>query len=290
MSQGKRNLSPIFKQLKNRYRLVVMNDSTFEEKFSLRLTPLGLIILVGSISVFMTAFVTSIIVFTPLREYIPGYGSEVKIRRQLIALTARTDSIAGTMDAKTLYIDNLKRVINGELSSDSLLNKPDPTKQNTVVNLKPSKEDSILRSQVELQEKRAIARNSDKMQNDINSLLFFSPLKGSVSSSFNIKQEHYGVDVTAPENEAVKATLDGTVIAAEWNVETGYTMQIQHSNNLISVYKHNATLMKKAGQTVKAGDVVAIVGNSGELTNGPHLHFELWYNGKAIDPQDYLTF
>lgn len=289
MSQSKRNV--ILKNLKNRYRLVVMNDSTFEERFSLRLTPLGLIILAGSISVFMTAFVTSIIVFTPLREYIPGYGSEVKLRRQLIALTARTDSISGTMDAKMLYIDNLKKVINGELSSDSLLNKPNHNKQNTTVNLKPSKEDSLLRVEVERQEHNATTVHTGKVQaNDVNNILFFSPLKGSVSSSFNIKEEHYGVDITAAENEAVKATLDGTIIAAEWNMETGFTMQIQHSNNLISVYKHNATLTKKAGELVKAGDVIAIVGNTGELTSGPHLHFELWYNGKAVDPQDYLTF
>jgi murein DD-endopeptidase MepM/ murein hydrolase activator NlpD len=134
------------------------------------------------------------------------------------------------------------------------------------------------------------ANETKTSKESITNFFFFSPLKGLVTNSFDMKEEHYGIDITAQENEAIKATLDGTVIMSAWTSETGYVIQIQHENNLVSVYKHNSALMKKVGQYVKAGEVVAIIGNSGELTSGTHLHFELWYNGNPIDPQEYMVF
>lgn len=291
MEKPKTRADRFRERLKNRYRLVVMNDDTFEERFSLRLTPLGLFILIGVVSIFMTTLVISLVAFTPLREYIPGYGSELTQKGQLINLSLRTDSLEQSLNSKTWYIENLKRVMNGELRSDSSLNKPDPTNQYQNVKFKKSIEDSILRSQIESQDKYAIAFQDKKNQKKgISSFFFFTPVKGLVTNSFKEKEEHFGIDIAAPENEAIKATLDGTVIFTGWSAETGHVIQVQHSNNLISIYKHNSALMKKMGQYVKAGEVIAIIGNSGEQTTGTHLHFELWYNGNPVDPQDYIIF
>jgi murein DD-endopeptidase MepM/ murein hydrolase activator NlpD len=170
-------------------------------------------------------------------------------------------------------------------------NKTDSTKKYKKINIKHSKEDSLFRLGYETQDKYTLSINAaSKGKNSIAGFFFFCPVRGKVTSSFSAQTEHYGTDIAAAENEPVKATLDGTVIFSGWSSETGYVIQIQHSNNLVSVYKHNSVLLKKTGEYVKAGDPVAIVGSSGEQTTGPHLHFELWYNGSAIDPQDYIVF
>ena len=271
-----------------------MNDDTFEEKISLKLSPLGLFILVGSIVIVLIVGVISLIAFTPLREYIPGYA-DVNVNRQVRTLVLRADSLEKEVEIKTNYINNINDIISGREIEGKVSNirKADTTKRYNNIVVKPSREDSVLRNQIELRERYSLSLNAgdDKSyKNDINNFFFFSPLKGVVTNSFNIKEEHYGIDITAQENEAIKATLDGTVIMSAWTSETGYVIQVQHENNLISVYKHNSALLKKAGQFVKAGEVIAIIGSSGELTSGPHLHFELWYNGNPVDPQEYMVF
>ncbi len=144
---------------------------------------------------------------------------------------------------------------------------------------------------MESQDKYSLAFSESKIgKGSISSFFFFTPVKGIVTASFNSAEEHYGVDIAAKENEPIKAALDGTVLFSGWTSETGNTIQIQHSNNLVSAYKHCSVLMKKAGQYVKAGEVIAVIGNSGEQTSGPHLHFELWYNGTPIDPQEHIVF
>lgn len=288
-TQKKRRLSD---RLRDRYRLVILNDSSFEEKFVLRLKPLSLFIGVGATIIFLIVFVICLIAFTPLREYIPGYA-DITMRRSLINLAVKTDSLEYELALKTKYIENINDVISGTIKPDSINSKRDTTKnyKALIIANKPSKEDSILRSEVEHKERFSLAMGDGKPANNgVSSFFFFTPLKGTVTTSFKMSEEHFGVDVVAKENEAIKATLDGTVIMAAWTTETGYSIQIQHSNNLVSVYKHCSALMKKTGAFVKAGEVIAIVGNSGEQTTGPHLHFELWYNGNAIDPQDYMVF
>jgi len=285
----KRSLS---QRLRDRYRLVIFNDSSLQEKLVLKLKPLTLFIGIGAIIIFLIIIVISIIAFTPLREYIPGY-SDVTVRRSLINLAVKTDSLEYELDLKTKYINNINNVISGNIKVDSLYSNYDSTKnyQSLLINTKPSKMDSVLRREVEQKERFSLAQNNEiAMNTGVSSFFFFTPLKGIVTVSYKISDEHFGVDVVAKENEAIKATLDGTVIMAAWTIESGYTVQIQHNNNLVSVYKHCSILMIKAGRFVKAGDVIAIVGNSGEQTTGPHLHFELWYNGHSIDPQDYMVF
>jgi len=283
-----------YERITSIYRLVVMNDDTFEEKISLKLSPLGLFILVGSIVIVLIVGVTSLIAFTPLREYVPGYA-DVRIDRQVRLLLLRADSLEKEVETKTVYINNINNVISGREVAEKTTEKAktDTSKKYNTIVIKASKEDSILRNQIELHDKYNLSLNKgdDKNhKNDINNFFFFSPLKGIITNSFNVNDEHYGIDITAQENEAIKAALDGTVILSTWTSETGYVIQIQHENNLVSVYKHNSALLKKVGQFVKAGEAIAIIGNSGEMTSGPHLHFELWYNGTPIDPQEYMVF
>ncbi len=277
-------------QLRNRYRLVVLNDDSFEEKFALRLTPMGLLILIGSVTLVMTFLVISLVAFTPLREYIPGYGNSDE-RHRLMEVSLKADSLEEAMKAKDWYINNINNVLNGNVEAKPAKPQKDTTRDYANINIKPSAQDSALRHEIENRDKYSLSiSDKSKPVNSISSFFFFSPVKGLVTTSFNLKEGHYGVDVAAKENEFVKATLDGTVVFSGWTQVDGYIVQIQHTNNLVSIYKHNSSVSKKAGDYVKAGDPVAIIGNTGETSNGTHLHFELWYNGNPLNPQDYVVF
>lgn len=289
MAEQKDNKSKFLQRLHNRYRLVVMNDDTFEEKISLRLTPFGLVILVGSLTILMVMFVTSLIAFTPLREYIPGYA-DVGVRRDLIRLTLKSDSLEQALIERNAFMVNITNVLKGNFKTDSTQNRPDKNKNFNKLNVTASAKEEALKKNIESEDQYSLSYGTETNKSGISNFFFFTPLKGVVSSSYKTNEQHFGVDVVGPENEAIKVTLDGTVILATWSSETGYTITVQHSNNLISVYKHNSVLLKKVGDYVKAGEPIAIIGNSGEQTTGPHLHFELWYNGSAIDPQDYMVF
>ncbi len=287
----KKKRGGFWERVLNRYRLVVMNDDTFEEKFSLRLTPLGLFILLASISILMITLVISVIAFTPIREYIPGYAQDADLKEKLISLQGKADSLEYSLAEKSMYLENIRLVLSGEITADTLLNTKDSTIRYSDLRVTPSKEDSALRKQIEQEDKYSVKIGQDKnVRNSIAGFFFFTPVKGMVTASFSAGERHFGVDIAASENEAIKATLDGTVVFSGWSSETGHVIQLQHNNNLISVYKHNSKILKKEGQYVKAGEVIAIIGNSGEHSTGPHLHFELWYNGTAVDPQDYMVF
>lgn len=288
MTEEKENKKNFLQRLRHRYRLVVMNDDTFEENFSLRLTPLGLVILLGSVTIVMVMLVTSLIAFTPLREYIPGYA-DVGMRRELINLTLRSDSLEQSLIEQNMFNENISNVLKGNIKADTSKTRPE-TKEYTKLKLYASPKEAALKQSIESQDKYSLAYGVESNKNGISNFFFFTPIKGVVSEQFKSKEQHYGVDIVGPENEPIKATLDGTVVLATWSSETGYTITVQHSNNLISVYKHNSVLLKKVGDYVKAGEPIAIIGNSGEQTTGPHLHFELWYNGSAIDPQGYMVF
>jgi murein DD-endopeptidase MepM/ murein hydrolase activator NlpD len=289
MTEQQNKKSKFLKRIYHRYRLVVMNDETFEENFSLRLTPLGLFILLGSVTIIMVMIVTSLIAFTPLREYIPGYA-DAGMRRNLVRITLKSDSLEQSLIEQNAFMQNVGNVLRGDIKSDSAQNRPDKNKEYSKLKTDASTNEENLRKNIESQDKYSLTYETETNKGGISNFSFFTPLKGVVSSSFKTSDRHYGVDILGPENEAIKTTLDGTVILATWSSETGYTITVQHSNNLISVYKHNSVLLKKAGDYVKAGEPIAIIGNSGEQTTGPHLHFELWYNGNPVDPQDYIVF
>jgi murein DD-endopeptidase MepM/ murein hydrolase activator NlpD len=278
-----------FQRLKHKYRLVILNDDTFEEKVSLRLSQLNVFVVLGISSLLLILLVTLLIAFTPLKEFIPGYAN-VNIRKQGVENFLKSDAIELTMSENKRYIDNLKKIIQGDLKElDSQVIIDSMSNYDGIKN-EPIEEDSILRNKIETEEKYNLFNQAGSTPGNISSFIFLQPLKGIVTNRFNLKEQHFGIDIVAPKNEAIKATLDGTVIFAEWTVETGHVIQLQHNDNIVSIYKHNSVLHKKVGDHVKAGEVIAIVGNSGELTSGPHLHFELWYNGIAINPEFYMAF
>jgi murein DD-endopeptidase MepM/ murein hydrolase activator NlpD len=271
-----------------------MTDDTLEERFTFRLSRMNVFVALGTLAIVLIFLTTVLIAFTPLREYIPGY-TNVGLTKRLYQLQLKTDSIEQSLAAKDQFIDNIRNVIDGkDLTEDRPLTG-DSTKRYNAVTIKRSVEDSLLRLEVENQNRYNLFRGeamegSAQKKTPIGSVLFFSPLKGIVTNGFNPAVRHYGVDIVAQQNEAVKSVLDGTVILTNWTLETGYVIAIQHTRNIISLYKHNSAILKKAGDYVRAGEPIAIIGETGELITGPHLHLELWYDGTPVDPKEYISF
>jgi len=293
LKDNKKKIS-FLQKLKNKYRLVIMNDDTLEEQFSLKLSKLNVFVVSGSIIILLIILTTYIIAFTPLREYIPGYGSN-KSDRQIRDLLLKADSLEQDLKNKELYLYNIRNIIEGREMADVLPAKPDTTGKKIYddISVTKSTDDSLLRLEIENQEKYAIAANDNSSGATISSIrnyFFFTPLKGIITNNYDPVNEHYGIDIVAARNESIKSTLAGTVIYSGWTLKTGYTIVVQHSDNLISVYKHNSVLLKKEKESVEAGEAIAIIGESGELSTGPHLHFELWYAGNPVNPRDYMTF
>ncbi len=288
-------------RLRSKYFFIIRKEENFEEKLSLRFSPIGIFLVTGGLTVLLIVLVIYVVAFTPLREYIPGYA-DVNVRRNLILFSRKTDSLTEALKERKAYMENISRILNGTAGeTDSSGSKKSESgdsiakaNHNTTV-APPSHSDSILRSEVESNDpynlsQPNITEAASSSGSGINDYFFFCPLKGVITNGFAPAQSHYGVDVVAKENEAIKATLNGSVILSTWTLATGNVIILQHDNNLLSVYEHNSVLLKKTGDYVKAGDVIAIIGNTGELTTGPHLHFELWYKGKPVNPLKYITF
>lgn len=276
-------------RLNDKYRLIIYNDQTFKEVWYLRLSKLNFIALIIAIFILLSAGIYSLVAFTNIREMIPGYPDD-NVRRAILMNALRLDSLENEIRMRDNYFRNLNAIISGE-EPDNMLAIADTSIEYSNIEFTKSLEDSILRMQIEEEEQYNLTVLDDiPSSSGLVSIHFFAPIKGHVTNGFNAYENHFGTDIVAAPNEVVKATLDGTVIMASWTVETGYVLEIQHNNNLISIYKHNAELLKKVGNLVKAGDAIAIIGNSGELTTGPHLHFELWYNGTPVNPEEYIVF
>jgi murein DD-endopeptidase MepM/ murein hydrolase activator NlpD len=274
-------------KLLNKYRLVVLNEDTFEERFTFKPNRLNVFVFsIISVLILITA-TTIIIAFTPLREYIPGYSS-VSLKKKATKLAYKTDSLQQVIDINEQYYSSIKKVLTGDVTTvdfnkDSIIEAA--AIDRSELDLNPSREDSLLREKVSLEDKyNPLISNSE-----INFVLF-PPIKGTISDGFNAKEKHYAIDVVTSKDAPVKSVADGTVIFSEWTAQTGYVIIIEHTNNLISVYKHNSMLSKEQGELVKAGEVIATAGNTGELSTGPHLHFELWSDGYPIDPTNFIDF
>lgn len=281
----------LIKRLKHKYKLIIYNELTYEELWSIRLSRLNVASLVGILSIILIILTTIIIAFTPLKQYIPGYPTD-KLRGNMIMNSIRIDSLEAELILRDKYLTNIRRIIEGQ-EPEPRASKKDTTVKISEVTFKKSKEDSSFRATVEEEEKYNVANVSNTFENDfvqINKILFFPPIKGMVTNEFKAVENHFGTDIVATPNVSVFSVLDGTVILASWTFETGYVIQIQHKNNLVSVYKHVSEILKKEGQKVKLGEPIAIYGNSGEQTTGPHLHFELWYNGKPLNPEEFISF
>ena len=286
MEKEKRS-KKIKRKLLNKYRLVVLNEDTFEERFTFKLNRLNVFVFSIISALILITTTTIIIAFTSLREYIPGYSS-VSLKIKATKLAYKADSLQQVLGINEQYYSSIKKVLKGDVSTvyfnkDSIIEAAEI--HVSALDIIPSKEDSLLREKVLLEDKyNPLISNSE-----INFVLF-PPVKGTISEAFNIKDSHYAVDVVTSKDAPVKATADGTVIFSEWTAQTGYVIIIEHTNNLISVYKHNSVLTKEQGELVKAGEVIAAAGNTGELSTGPHLHFELWSDGYPIDPTNFIDF
>lgn len=288
MANNKRKGKEIRRKLLHKYRLVILNESTFEEKISFKLSRLNVFVTGTLFIIVLIGLTTLLVAFTPLREYIPGYSS-TRLKRQATELTYKTDSLVTVLEYTNKYLENVRLVLRGDIENnetnrDSLFEqfKLDPS----TVDLRPIREDLALREQVALEDKYNLFERN--ISNDGEAL--FSPVSGPVTQRYDLQKKHYAVDIVAPKDTPVKAVSDGTVVFAEWTSNTGYVILVEHKNELISVYKHNGSLSKSQGDAVKAGEVIAAVGNTGEFTTGPHLHFELWKKGKPLDPENYIDF
>ena len=287
-------------RLSKQYRLVIMNNETFEEKGSYMLTPLNIYLTVSSVLVLVAVLVFLLFWFTPIHQYHPKFGDE-SIREDVATLLDEVRDLEERRYADSVLMDGYRRMISGDVvtapaeGSEQFL---DPDSLEIVERIA---EDEELRQAVE--DDRTIGLEDDRQppqrrmvnyspdrRRSIDQAYFFEPVKGTISYGFRPAEKHYGVDIMAPKGTAIKATLDGVVLFSDWTLETGNTLSIQHDNGLISFYKHNSVLLKKSGEKVRAGEAIAIIGNTGELTDGPHLHFELWQGQEALDPTDYISF
>ncbi|HMN05948.1 MAG TPA: M23 family metallopeptidase [Flavobacteriales bacterium] len=282
----------LLRKLRNKYRVALISESTYEERFSFRLSRMNVILLAIILFIINALFVAAVIVYTPLKQYIPGYSNQqVKLNAYRATLTA--DSLEHALSIRDAYIENLRNVLSGELPADSITLTVPTVRAPGAEELQPSRADSALRAKIRQEEAYSVHTTTPSGSLErigLPGLLFFPPLRGVVTSNFNPGEGHYGIDIVTKADEAVKACLDGTVLMASWTSDAGYVILVQHSLDLVSLYKHNAVLLKKVGDKVKAGEAIAIVGNSGELTSGPHLHFELWSGSKPVDPQAYISF
>lgn len=287
MAKTKKNKKKLKQKLTHKYRLVVLNEDTFEERFSLKLSRLNVFVFGGFFSILLIALTTLLIAFTPIREYIPGYSS-TSLKRKALKLVLETDSLKNQLTVLQNYTNVLQSVLNGNIEPekiDSITNSLNKIPAN-LESLNATKEDSLFREKIESKDRFPLVESG---KNKIN-IVFFSPLSGNISQGFNTSEKHFAVDVVAKKDTPIKAVADGTVIFAEWTVKTGYVIIIEHSNGFTSVYKHCGILLRDQADFVKSGEVIANVGSTGELSTGPHLHFELWNNGYPVNPINYIDF
>jgi len=276
------------KKLLHKYRLVILNEDTFEERFAIKLTRLNVFVIVALSTIVLVLSTIFLIAFTSLREYIPGYSSTA-LKQKATELNYRADSLQQVIVENQQYYESIKKVLTGdvqmvEFNKDSIIEAANS--ENLSIDLSPTKEDSLLRSLVDKEDKYNVFESAISNSN----IVLFPPVNGTISEKYNVEEKHYAIDIVVAKDTPVKAAADGTIIFAEWTADTGYVIIIEHSNDLISVYKHNASLTKQQGDLVKSGEVIAMAGNTGEFTTGPHLHFELWSRGYPVNPANFIDF
>jgi len=276
---------------RDKFRFSVTNDTTFQEVWRIRLTQYNAFLLITSLFFFVIGTTASLIAFTNLREFIPGYP-DVTMRRNILVSAIRLDSLERELALRDKYFANLNSIIAGNQPA-GIYALRDTTRNYKTITFKDSPEDSSLRAQVENDDRYNLTLGPVASE-PVTSLAgqhFFPPVKGMVSGKFDPRSKHFGTDIVTKPKSPVNAALDGTVIFTGWTMETGFVIEVQHSNNIVSVYKHNASLLKATGDMVRTGEAIAVVGDSGELyTSGPHLHFEIWYKGRPLDPEEHIIF
>ncbi|NLP57625.1 M23 family metallopeptidase [Lutibacter sp. B1] len=288
MTKKTKNKRKFKQKLTNKYRLVVLNEDTFEEKLTFKLNRLNVFIFGSLFSMLLIVGTIFLIAFTPLKEYIPGYSS-TKLKKEATQLVYKVDSLEQVLEVNNVYIQKVKELLTGKVSEvlfdkDSVLQTIQFDKDS--VNLDPSDIDLEFRQEVESADRYSIFNEATKKAE----IVFFAPVVGTLTDGYNPKTKHFAVDIAVEMGTPVKSVADGTVIFAQWTADTGHVIIVEHSGGFISIYKHNTALHKEQGDLVKSGEVIASAGNTGELSTGPHLHFELWNEGYPVNPVNYIDF
>ncbi|MDL2220946.1 M23 family metallopeptidase [Parabacteroides sp. OttesenSCG-928-N08] len=284
----KRSFRTIWKRIRFKYKLSFFNESTLEEVWSFRLSGLSAIVTLLLYALFLVTVTALIIIKTPIRNYLPGY-LDVEVRERIMQNALRADSLERLIDIQALYLENITGILTGTAPLDSIRTIDSLALSDINYDIPRVGKEAEFVSAFEEEEKYNLAvLNTNPLPTD--GLFFYKPVNGVVSAQFEAEKRHYGIDLVAAPHESVLATLDGTVVYAGYDAAYGNIIQVQHKNGFLSIYKHNDLLLKVPGDAVIAGEAIAIVGNTGELSTGPHLHFELWYRGLPVNPQEYIAF
>ena len=283
----KKRSKAFWNNIKFKYKLTIINENTLEEVVGLHVSKLNGLSVLLSVLNLLFLFAAAIITFTPLRNYLPGYMNS-DIRAQVVENALRVDSLQQLVDRQNMYIMNIQDIFSGTVRVDTVQSMDSLTtmREDSLI-ARCEREEAFRRQYVETEKYNLTFITS---QPDVNGLIFYRPTRGMISDHFNAEKKHFGTDIAANPNESVLATLDGTVILSTYTAETGYLIEVQHNQDFVSVYKHCGSLLKREGDTVKGGEAIALVGNSGTLTTGPHLHFELWHRGRPVNPEKYIVF
>ena len=278
----------LWDRLKYKYKLSVINETSYEEVFNFRLSQLHVLTALSVLAVILVVLTILLIAFTGLREFIPGYPDGNM--RQMIAQNAlRVDSLENELLKRDRFFKSIRLVLNGGDTTSLERSREDTARyRNDTIRFQISEQENEFRAAIEERERFNLSLGMKEQNHDYYH--FFPPVEGIVTQSFDEKKRHYGTDIVAKANAKVAAVLDGVVIFTDWTLKTGYVIQVQHTNDLISVYKHNSILLKKQGDYVRAGEVLGVVGNTGEESSGPHLHFELWRAGNPLNPENFIMF
>ena len=286
--EKERKRDKLKKLFQNPYRIVIFNDINLhiirQVRFNAK-TMLGVLVLAVIAIIFG---VTILIAFTPLREYIPGYPTG-KMKRMLINNVLVVDSLEQEAQRRELYFKNFRAMLAGETPSDTVIKRGTAIRPDQV-QFKKYDHDSLFKEEIAQEQMNLGFNSTPGAKTGVAGLLFFPPLNGMITGKHDLSIRHFGVDIVGKLNSRISAALDGTVIFAGWTIDTGYVIYLQHEQNLVTVYRHNAELLKIQGDKVRAGEAIAIMGNSGKETTGPHLHFEMWLNGVSVNPEEYIKF
>ncbi len=283
----KRRSRAFWKNFKFKYKLTIINENTLEEIVGIHVSKLNGLSVLLSVLVVLFLIASCIIAFTPLRNYLPGYMNS-EVRNQIVENALRVDSLQQLVERQNLYIMNIQDIFSGRVQIDSVqtLDSLVTARQDTL--MERTKREEEFRRQYEESEKYNLTTIAS--QPDVNGFIFYRPTRGMVSDHFDVEKKHFGTDIAANPNESILATMDGTIVLSTYTTETGYLIIVQHNQDFVSVYKHCGSLLKKEGDRVKGGEAIALVGNSGTLSTGPHLHFELWYKGRPINSEKYIVY
>ncbi|MCK4561800.1 MAG: M23 family metallopeptidase [Flavobacteriaceae bacterium] len=284
--KNKKIKNKLKEKLTFKYRFVVLNEDTFEERFSFKLNRLNAFVYGGIFSVFLIGLTFLFIIYTPLKEYIQGYSS-TELKKDATSLIYKVDSLNQALAVNDLYIENIQQVLKGEIkrvtfNKDSVLQQLQIKK----IDFAPTAIDSVFREEVEQEDRFSVFEQATKNTH----IVFTTPINGTITQDYNTKEKHYAIDLAVDKNTPVKAVADGTIIFKGFTADTGYVIVIEHSQDFISVYKHNATIYKEQGELVKSGEVIASAGSTGTFSTGSHLHFELWNDGYSVNPSNYINF